>query len=156
MVSTAYREAYSEVLDILNHTRKVDVNKISPQFIDYLKTNCSKTYISKLNHSMNIKDMQLKPKTKAVLAIIYKKYWCDEEQRKNFDDKLKQNQDIYNQRRSEETKNYFNNKLSFQPDKDELYKTEKVEEKHIPINLTPYKESFFKKLIDKIKVFLKK
>ena len=46
MATLAYKEAYSEVLDILSHTRKEDVDKISPQFLDYLKSNSSKNYVS--------------------------------------------------------------------------------------------------------------
>ncbi|MBQ7765119.1 hypothetical protein IJ384_07125 [bacterium] len=79
MLTKAYREAYSEVLDILNHTRKEDVEKISPKFLQYLKSNCSKTYVSKLNHSVDIKNMKLNTETWAILAIIYRKFWCNEE-----------------------------------------------------------------------------
>ena len=80
MTNIAYRQAYSEVLDILNHMKKEDVEKISPEFIEYLKLNASKNYVSKLDHTLKIKDMKLNPKTKAVLAIIYRMFWRNEDE----------------------------------------------------------------------------
>ena len=75
MISKEYREAYCEVLDILKYTRSEDVAKVSPKFIEYLKKNASKTYVPNLDHSKKVKDMDLKIETRAVLAIIYQKYW---------------------------------------------------------------------------------
>ena len=95
MISNEYSEDFAETLDILNHTRKEDVLKISPKFIEYLKSNASQTYISKLDHSKEIKDIDLSIKTKAILAIIYKKFWCTEEEAKDFDNKLKINEKNY-------------------------------------------------------------
>ena len=95
MANLSYKEAYSEVLDILSHTRKEDVEKISSKFLDYLKSHASKNYVSTLDHSQKIKDMNLKPKTKAILAVIYRKFWCDEEQMKIFDEKLRHNEIAY-------------------------------------------------------------
>lgn len=92
MISVEYSEAISEVLDILKHTRKEDVDKIPPKFIEFLKSNCSKTYKPKLDHSQKIKDMKLKYKTKVILAIIYKKFWCDRKQEKEYNRILKENE----------------------------------------------------------------
>ena len=69
MVSLAYSEAAVEVLDILNHTRKEDVSRIPKKFMEFLENNKSKTYISNLDHSKSIKEMNLKPKTEALLRI---------------------------------------------------------------------------------------
>ena len=67
MVNQIYAEAISETLDILEHTRKEDVDKISPKFMEYLRNNASPNYISSLDHSKKISDMELKEKTKVVL-----------------------------------------------------------------------------------------
>jgi hypothetical protein len=60
--------------------------------MEFLKENASKTYRPELDHTQNIKDMQLKVKTKAILAIIYRNFWCDSEQQKEFDNILKNNE----------------------------------------------------------------
>ena len=60
MVSVEYSEAIAETLDILNHTRKEDVDKISTKFMDFLKANTSKTYKPELDHTKKIKESQTK------------------------------------------------------------------------------------------------
>lgn len=92
MITQEYKMAMTETLEILNHTNKKDVNKISLKFMEYLKENASKTYKPKLDHSKNIKDMQLMEKTKVILAIIYAKFWCNEDQKKEFDLHIKNNE----------------------------------------------------------------
>ncbi|MBR3697416.1 MAG: hypothetical protein IKM97_04030 [Clostridia bacterium] len=95
MLSNEYREAIVEVLDILDHTRKEDVDKISPKFIEFLRANASKTYKPQLDHSKKISDMRLMHKTRVILAIIYRKYWCDDNQRNEFDRILMENEINY-------------------------------------------------------------
>lgn len=102
MVSQEYSEAIAETLDILEHTQKSDVDKISEKFMEFLKENTSKTYKPQLDYTKNIKDMNLKNKTIGILSIINKKYWCNDEERKGFEEKLKQNeiryQEVLNER----------------------------------------------------------
>ena len=143
MVSVEYSETITEVLDILKHTRKEDVDKIPPKFMDYLKENASKTYKPKLDHTKKIEDMQLKPKTKAILAIIYIKFWCDSEKKKEINNTLKNNEIEYQKQLKEKynTDNIFKNKAS---------QIEKVDNS---VAMVEYKESIFKRFIKKIKSF---
>ena len=92
MVSVEYSEAITETLDIIRHTRKEDVDKISSEFMEFLNANASKTYKPELDHTKKIKEMQLKRKTKVILAIIYKKFWCNSEKQEQFNRVLKENQ----------------------------------------------------------------
>lgn len=95
MVDIEYSEAMTEVLDILEHTNKEDVNKISPTFIEFLKENCSNEYIPNLDHRKRIKDMQLKEKTLGILCVINSKFWCTDEKRQEFDKRLNENEIKY-------------------------------------------------------------
>ncbi len=92
MISASFKEAAVEVLDILAHTSKRDVEKIPESFITFLKENSSKTYVSKLDHSKAIKDMDLKPKTEAILALIYIKYWANEQEKQIFEKRIRESQ----------------------------------------------------------------
>lgn len=142
MVNQVYAEAISETLDILEHTKKEDVDKISPKFMEYLRNNASPNYISNLDHSKKISDMDLKQKTKVILAIIYRKFWCDEEQKLEFDKKIKNNELIY----QKELREKYN--------PDNIFKEKVVKENNdIKENLSiiEYKESFFIRFIKKIK-----
>ena len=57
------------------------VFSFSCKFIDFLRTNASRDYIPNLDYSKNLKDMNLKEETRALLSIMYKKYWCSEEEK---------------------------------------------------------------------------
>ncbi len=104
MISVEYSEAIAEVLDILKHTNKNDVNRIPSDFMEFLNANTSKTYKPSLDHTKKIKDMKLKVKTKAILAIIYKKFWCNSKELEQFNRILKEN-DI---KRDEELRKKYN------------------------------------------------
>lgn len=95
MINQEYSLAISETLDILNHTKKADVEKISERFLKFLKENASKTYVSTIDFNKPLKEMNLNPKTIGILSIINKKFWCNDEQKKEFDRILKQNELIY-------------------------------------------------------------
>ena len=145
MISIEYSEAITETLDILKHTKKEDVMKISPEFMEYLNNNASKTYKPELDHSKKIKDMQLKRKTKAILAIIYIKFWCDTDKQKEFDNTLKNNEIKY----QTELREKYNpdNLFKKQHNKIEIQKNI-VEDENA---LVEEKESIFKRFINRIK-----
>lgn len=136
MVSVEYSEAITETLDILKHTKKEDVDKISSKFIDFLNANASKTYKPELDHTKNIKDIQLKRKTKAILAIIYKKYWCDSEKQEQFNRVLKEN----------EIKRKKELKEKYTPDNLFKNKETKIETVENSVAMVEYKESIFIKI----------
>lgn len=97
MVTQEYSEAISETLEILSHTKKSDVDKIPKKFMKFLKENASTTYKNKFDGIKRIQDMKLNEKTIGILSIINKRYWCDEEQRKEFGKNLKDNEFKYQQ-----------------------------------------------------------
>ena len=74
MVSRAYSEAATEVLEILSNTRKEELKKIPKKFLKFLSENSSKTYMPDFDRSKPIKELNLKPKTEALLGIIYLNY----------------------------------------------------------------------------------
>lgn len=142
MVSSGFKEAAVEVLDILEHTKKSDVEKIPESFINFLKENSSKTYVSKLDHSKAIKDMELKPKTEAILGLIYMKYWADETGKQSFENKIQKSQELLSI-----------GKIGFEmnvSDRNDNSK-EKGQLNELP---EEYKEKWFIKLFNKLKRFL--
>ena len=84
MVSTAYSEAATEVLAILDNTEEEAVNKISKSFLNFLKENSSKTYKPEFDTTKPISELKLMPKTEALLGIIYLNYWANEEEKVDF------------------------------------------------------------------------
>jgi len=104
MVSTAYSEAATEVLAILDNTEIEAVNKIPKKFLDFLKENSSKTYNPNFDTTKPISELKLKPKTEALLGVIYLKYWANEEEKIVLKKRLKENEIKY----QEELKEKFN------------------------------------------------
>lgn len=92
MISKEYRIAISETLEILSYTKKEDVNKIPIKFLKFLRENAAKKYISKLDFSKPLSEMNISSKTIGILSIIYIKYWCNAEEKKEFEEKIKQNE----------------------------------------------------------------
>ncbi len=139
-----YREAIAETLDVLEHTRSEDVDKISKRFMDFLRKNASKTYISNLDHTKNIEDMKLKDKTIGILAVINKKFWCNAKEKTEFDKKLKENEIKY----QDELRKKYNPDSLFKNKQKGLEK-ENVEE----VKMIEYKEN---SIFSKIKKIVKK
>lgn len=95
MKSRDFNEGITETLDILNHMDRKYVNKIPTKFMEFLEKNKSSEYVSKLDHSKKLKELELKETTKNLLAIIYMKYWCDENKRKEYAKKISDNEIKY-------------------------------------------------------------
>lgn len=144
MLNIAYRNSFSEIIDILKHMKKEDVQKISPEFIEYLKRNASPNYVSTLNHSKTIKEMNLSPRTKAILALIYKKYWNNTgENESQKDINLNKNISVG---LNTETDMFTEQIVELEPNSENKQKAE----------LILHKESFLEKFLNKIKSIFKK
>ena len=89
-----YSEAAVEVLDLLSNTDINDVKKIPTNFIQFLKDNSATDYVSKLDKTKPIDNLDLRKETRELLGIIYRNWWATEEER----------QQIYKQIRDEERK----------------------------------------------------
>lgn len=149
MIGQEYSLAISETLDILDHTKKEDVDKISTRFLNFLKENASKTYVSCLDFSKPLKEMNLNQKTIGILSVINKKFWCNDEERNKFEMKLKQNESEHQ------------NELREKYNPDNLFKKNTVNYSNVPSNqesaLIEVKElNIFQKFLDKIKHLFKK
>jgi len=60
MSEIEYSEAAVEVLDILNHTNKEDVQRIPQSFIKFLTDISSKNYKAKFNHEQPVNGFNLR------------------------------------------------------------------------------------------------
>lgn len=147
MLNSEYSEAISETLDILNHTDIEYVKKIPNEFLKFLKENASKEYVPKLDHSLPMYEMNLKEETKNLLGTIYRNWWCSKEEKEKYE-KILQESYI---KEKEELINY-NTKEMFKK------RTENINNKITKnvVTIANKKESFLRKIINKIKAFLKK
>ena len=81
MLDIEYRNAISEILEILKYTDKELVDKIPKSLLNFWQRNKSKTYEPKLNHNKELSQMNLLPKTRAIIAMLYTQYFNELQQK---------------------------------------------------------------------------
>ena len=138
--------AYAEVVEVLDNMSLEDRNKIPKKVYDFFIEKSSKDYIKHLNKNIALCKQDIREDTKEILAILLTNYWCKTENEKNDLFKLfKENELKYQQELREK----------YNPDNIFKKRTQEsaIEEKNIEneFALVEYKESIFKKLINKIK-----
>lgn len=143
MVSVEYSEAAVEVLGILEYLEDIDKNKIPNEIIEFLENNKSNTYNPEINYWDEIENLNLKQKTRQILAGIYIDYLSSEEEKKEYINKLKQNE-IKNQEILKEKYNI-----------DDIFKKNEISKEQV-VELTIVKEEkWFIKIINRIKEIFK-
>lgn len=141
MVTTEYKIAYSEVLEILKHISKEEFNKIPADIVEMFKANCSNENEFVYDPSRSLQEQNVSEIARTIIAILFRDYWATEVQKErilakqNFDrEKIKQ--EIYN------PDNLFKNRQTIAE--------EKVKEQQLII----YKESIGKRIFYRILTFL--
>ncbi|MEE0128042.1 MAG: hypothetical protein UE116_07110 [Clostridia bacterium] len=135
-----YKMAYTQVLEILKRLPKEEVAKIPTEEIEFLKENCDKTYKYILSPNARLEECQISRKAYAILVVYFKKYFATEIQKQKLDVILKNNQIAIEKEKREKY------------GVDNLFKANKLEqEENKKVEIVPYKESFFKRVLNRIK-----
>ena len=164
MTEEAYRRGISETLEILKYSGKEYTEKIPKKLMTFLQENRSKEYNPQLDFSKQIEEMNLLPETKGLLSILYMDYWSTPEEKEEFKNILKTNQEIVDKEIREK---YDPNKIFATATTQSTSSTSEINKSDISNNsnnlettentdLVPYKENFMKNLIEKIKQFINK
>ena len=132
------KKAFSEVdmiLDLIDSEMK---NKVSANFIKFIKEEKDNNYKPNINPELPLEEQNILPETIDILALLKLNYWCNEEEKKELLEILNRNE----QKFQKEAKEKY--------DIDKLFKTNKTKE---IINLPEKVESenFINKLIKFIK-----
>lgn len=147
-MDTVYREAFAEVLKVLNYVDKNLTNKIPNRFIDFLEENKDPNYIVKIDFTNDNWENTIKEETQAILALIYRDYIVSPEKRKELiAEETNVQQRIENEIREKYNPDNIFSKL----------KQEEIIEDSIVNNevaMMKYKESIFKKIVNKFKNIL--
>ena len=151
MREVEYSEAAVEVLDILNHTAREDVEWIPQSFIKFLTDISSKNYKVQFNHEQPVNGMNLRKQTRELLGFIYITWWCNKEEREKYKNLIHEG----NIKKEEIRELYDANDL-FKNKKETEQVINKPEEIIQEKSITEYKkENIFKKFINKILKFFK-
>jgi hypothetical protein len=142
-----YNKRLVEVDVILNHLKESDYNKIPKKIIEIIKQNKDKEYIWNYDETKELKEQNVSKDTFAIVSYINTNYLLNEQQ-KNFVEKLyKYNQQKLNNIKKEKynVDNIFNKKNEVTVKGDIVTKEN--------MQMLEYKESFFRKIINKILKF---
>lgn len=144
MLGVQDKESIAEVLEILEYMDNEYVNKISPDFFRFLEENKDINYIKHIDTTKEIESQITKIRTKAILGIIFYRFWSDEKEKKEFIKTLNDNE-IEKQEQ-----------LSQKYNCDDLFKRdEEIPKEHTELMIIP-KERWYIKLINTLKKILSK
>lgn len=140
-----YREAFAEVLEVLNNSNQEILEKIPERFITFLNENKEQSYVAKIDFTDDNWDDSIKKETQAILALIYRDYIVAPEERVR----------LLNEEREEQIR--IENELREMYNPENIFKNKKsqVKSTNDSVDLIEYKESFLKKIINKIKIIFK-
>lgn len=163
------KRAISEVNEILSQLDNDALEKIPKKLLDSFKENAG-VDVSYIKRDIPLEDLNLQPETKEILAVISFNYLCDEEEKEYWNQKFKENEIKYQEelRKKYSVDNLFGNENDDKKDNINI-ETNNIGDKSktdIDNNLNPaenienvalveYKESFLKKMINKLKNLLK-
>lgn len=118
------------------------ISKIPPKFRDFLKEIEDKEHIFNIDLEKEIDEQNITEKTKDLITVIYRNYWCNEEEREKIDKILTENEREY----QEELRKKYN--------PDDIFKKQKEENNVSSENLSliEYKPNT---IFEKIKNFIK-
>lgn len=133
-----YAQACVEVLEVLKHMKKNDVDKLPKSKIQLYEENKDKNYIFKLNKNLKYEDQKISKKAKAILANLYINYWIDEKKRME----IKKEDLCYLNKIEEEKKKIFEEK-----NKNSINYINNNQEKNEEVAIIKYEKiSFWKKI----------
>ena len=147
MINIETKKAYSEMLELFKFLPSEYIERTPKEILDVLKKERLENYIVHINTEKPIDRNVLQEETIQLLAMLNYNYWCTDEYLKNK---------LYEQ--------YSKNEEQYQKELSQKYDINRVFEKRNKYNntfdnqvtsLVEYKETFFEKLINKIKNFLK-
>lgn len=140
-----YEEAYAEVIEVLNYIPMNEYKKIPKQYITFMEENCSETSSFVYNIALPFNEQNISDTAKNILGMIFRLFIIGQSKKdelSNNDKEIKKQKELekYN------PDNLFKNK------KDDLKTIENTVAQEV--NLVEYKESLFKKILNKIlKIF---
>lgn len=144
MISKEYSEVAVEINVIFENMSKDVLERIPDNVLRFFHEIASKDYKFEYDKTKKLYEQKMRKKTKGIIALIYKDYICNEEEKKAY------------------TKTYYETLRTIDEEKrkkyhpDNIFKNKKrnFKEENLPVVIE--EESFFQKFIGKIKKILKK
>lgn len=149
MENIEYSNSLYQINEIIKYMTPNLKARIPKKFISYFENNKSKDYNWKIDEAIPLEKQNLLPTTKEILTVLYKDYICDDIEKVKLEKMLSNNEIKY----KEELREKYNPNNIFKNKEKEVVDTI-TENKNTSV--VARKESFFSKIISKIKLFFHK
>lgn len=150
MVTKEMSEAAVEISNIFENMSLELNNKIPQSVKDFFEEISSKTYKFQYDKTKKLSEQNLSKKTKGIIAILYRDYICNEKEKEEY---IREYNKILSKLEMDKQIKYAPNNIFKNKIKEEF-----SENKNENMQLLEYeeKESFIKKIFNKIKNFFRK
>ena len=108
MVTNEFAEASAELIEILKYIPKTEVEKIPLKLRGFFEDVSKPNYNVRIDPRKPLEEQDLKEKTKDLITVIYRNYWCTEEEKRILDKQLLENDKKYEE---ELRKKYYKRKV---------------------------------------------
>ena len=143
MYQTKYADAYTEVYEILSCLNEEEFSKIPEELIEVFEENRNFDYEYELNEEQDLLKQPMLKETKAILLNIFRDYLATSEQSEKIKYWLQKDREYLEKMKKEKYRSsVFENKINNE------------NETNIQIPVEIKNESFFRKIINKIRNFL--
>lgn len=92
-MTTKYKKAYTEVLEILSHLPKEEYCKIPKEKINFYNENMDKDYIYKIDNTLELSKQNISKEANAILISLFRDYFATEKQKRILKNLLNKNQE---------------------------------------------------------------
>jgi len=144
MVTKDLSEAAVEMNVILEKAPQEFVGKIPKKFRDFLKEIESKEYTFNYDNSKTLNEQNLKKETRGLIGLVYRDYICDSEERDEYIYRINN----FLKQQELEIREKYNPDNVFKNKKSNINNAEEINQNIS--NMVVYKESFMKKIWNKI------
>lgn len=154
MVTKEFAEASAEINEILKYMPDEEIEKIPSKLREFFREAAIKDYVTNINPDLPLDRQQIKEKTKYIIALIYRNYWCSEEERKELDQKLIENDRKFEEELREKYNpdNIFKNNITTTKKEEPEIKEEKIEQSLV----VQETEKWYQRFLDMVKRWFKK
>ena len=138
------KNAYAEVYTILQELTEEEYNKIPPKVIKTIEANRNEEYEYELDDELELKDQPMLSETKAILFNLFRDYLATPEQKA----KIIRMQNEARQKNELKKQQMYNTDVFANRQKENFSKPANE-----TMQIVEYKESIFKRILNKIKSF---
>lgn len=151
-MTETYKQAFTEVLEILSYLSKDNYNKISKELINAIESNRDTDYLYYIDTTKSLEEQEMLEETRAILFNIYRDYLADNNTKQQILNYQNQENIVKEQIKSQNIKI---NDMFTQKSKTNGYEVKDISYENVALIEVKPKTNIFNKIINKIKSLFK-